>query len=59
MIPLLLRFHTVGVDEDAQRTAVDNEPGNKSAKLRGREEVHLEHGHGMWADRAVEEGVDA
>lgn len=47
------------MNQGAQRTSVDDEPRNKSSELRGREEVHLEHGHRMGTDGAVPDFVNA
>lgn len=51
--------HRVGVDQDTERAAVDDEPGNEGAELRRREDVHLEHGDRVWADGLLPEPVDA
>lgn len=40
----------VGMDEGAERAAVDDEPGDEGAELGGREEVYFEHAHRMRSD---------
>lgn len=64
MVPILIQrlavaVNGVGVHERAQRAAVDHQPGDERAELRGREEVHLEHGYGVRPDGLLPEGVDA
>lgn len=59
MIPLLLLIRRIRMDQRAQRAPIDDQPRDEGAELRGREEVHFEHGDGVWADGFVEEGVDA
>lgn len=59
MIPLLLLIRRIRMNQDTQRPPMDNQPGDERAELRRCEEVHLEHGDGVWADGLVEEGVDA
>jgi hypothetical protein len=38
---------------------MDDEPGNESSELRGREEVYFEHGNGMRPNGLFPETVDA
>lgn len=65
MIPLLIRtlprygVDGIRVDQGAQRPAIDDQPGDEGAELRGREEVHFEHGHWVRSHRSVPELVDA
>ena len=42
-----------------QRAAPDDEPRHEGAELRGRQDVDLEHGDGVWADGLVPVPVDA
>lgn len=51
--------HRAGMHQRAQRAPVDHQPGDEGAKLRGREEVDLEHGDGVWADGFVPDAVGA
>lgn len=48
----------VGVDQHRERAAPDGEPRDEGAELRRREQVHLEHRHGVRPDRHVPEAVD-
>ena len=57
MIPLL--HVRVRMDECAQRATVDDEPGDKGAKLLRREEVDFERGDRVRADGALADLVDA
>lgn len=59
MIPFLLLIHGIRMHQRTQRTAVDNQPRNKGAELSWRKQIHLKHGHRVWTDGFVEEGVDA
>lgn len=54
-----LRVHRVGVDQDTERAAVDNEPGDEGTELRWREDIHFEHSDRVWADGLFPELVDA
>lgn len=47
------------MDEHAQRTPVDDQPGYESPKLRWGEYIYFEHGDRMRANGPVEETVDA
>lgn len=58
MVALILRLHRIGMKQSTQRATIDNQPGNKGTELCGCEEVHLEHGHRMRANRSVPETVD-
>lgn len=49
----------VGVQQRAQRAAVDDQPRDERAELLGREQVDLEHGRHVRADRLVPDLVDA
>jgi len=42
-----------------QGAAIDNEPGDESAELRGREEVYFEHSNWVGPNGLFEEAVDA
>lgn len=59
MILLFLRVNRIRMYQGAERTAMDHQPWDESAKLGGGEEVDFEHGDGMRAYGAVEEGVYA
>ena len=49
----------VRVDQRRQWAPPDDQPGDEGAELRGREEVHLEHGVWVGADGFLPEAVDA
>jgi hypothetical protein len=47
------------MQERAQWAPIDDQPRHKGTKLRRREQVDLEHGHGVWPDGTIPELVDA
>lgn len=47
------------MDQDTERAAVDDEPGDEGAELCRREDVHLKHGDWVRADGLLPELVDA
>lgn len=58
VVPLVVPFERVRVDQRRQRPAVDHQPRDERAELLRREDVDLEHPDRMRADGAVEELVD-
>lgn len=59
MIPLLLLIDGIRMQQHAQRSPINNQPGDERPELRGREDVHFEHGDGVRAHGVCEEGVDS
>jgi hypothetical protein len=59
VISFLLASCCVWMDENVQRTTVDEQPGNEGTELGRSEEVDFEHGDGVWADWAIEDSINA
>lgn len=59
MIPLLFLIRRIRMNQHAKRPAMNHQPRDERAELRGCEQVDFEHGDGVWADGFVEECVDA
>lgn len=49
----------IWMHQRTQRTPVNHQPGNKSPKLRRREDVHLEHTHRVRTHGLIDHTVDA
>ena len=48
----------IGMDQRAERSSIDDQPGDKGAELSGCEDVDFEHGYRMWPDGFVPDFVD-
>ena len=59
MIPLFFLINRIGMQQHAQRSAIDNQPRDERPELCWREDVHFEHGDRVWAYGVCEEGVDS